>query len=287
MRMSFTPHVKPRNPRVIVLLSVLVILLSGAAAIVGGPYLRRAHEKRTANLPSEAELHAARKRVVLQVAPAPLPTALPLLGPDGRDGEGYPLKYVDRPAFRSFLAHGDYAALNRSFDQLQAAFEADPRMERWPMSAADAVRLDGARVADRDRRVGHGDARPFRAVSRPRDTPECGGLRRAGPQLDARDASGECRRDVPYVRARPWRLGQGFFLSPQARGGAAPTHPDRARRAARRRQAGHRRRTRRTRKRSSSPSALSAPPWCFWIRPNRSTREQGVILPRPPRSARR
>lgn len=137
MRMSFTPHVRPRNPRLVVLGSVLVILLSVAAAVVGGPYVRQLHAKRSADLPPEIA-RVSRRATALDVAPAPLPTALPLIGPEGRDANGYPLRYVDRPAFRSLLAHHEYAALNRYFDQLQASFEGDPRTELWPMSAADA-----------------------------------------------------------------------------------------------------------------------------------------------------
>jgi tetratricopeptide (TPR) repeat protein len=87
---------------------------------------------------SAAIARAQRASVVADVAPAPLPTALPLLGGDGVDEDGYPKAYVDRPALRSLLWQGKFADLDRWFAELQDAFEKDPRKEYWPLDAAEA-----------------------------------------------------------------------------------------------------------------------------------------------------
>jgi tetratricopeptide (TPR) repeat protein len=87
-----------------------------------------------------AVAHERQRRIttVADLAPVPVPTALPLVGPEGRNHEGEPNAYVDRPAFRSLLFHGDHAALTRYLERLQAAFEADPACEYWPIDAGDA-----------------------------------------------------------------------------------------------------------------------------------------------------
>lgn len=132
MSLSFTPH--GSRSRVPVLLSVLAMLLAGAAAVVGGPYVRGLAAGRRSALPTAAEARAQRMTPVVDVAPAPLPTALPLVGPD----EGVPGKHVDRPAFRTLLLRGRYATLNGYFDELQTSFETDPTLEQWPADAANA-----------------------------------------------------------------------------------------------------------------------------------------------------
>src|SRR5580693_4197978 len=81
---------------------------------------------------------AERQTPLVQVAPAPLPSGLPLTGVEGHDSDGYPTRYVDRPALRSLLAHQRYQELSSDFDQLQSAFEADPKHEYWPIDAGDA-----------------------------------------------------------------------------------------------------------------------------------------------------
>ncbi len=76
-----------------------------------------------------------RQTPVTTIAPAPLPNALPLLGPVGVDADGYPTQYVDRPALRSLLHHHKYAELSSYVERLQADFEADPKREYWPEDA--------------------------------------------------------------------------------------------------------------------------------------------------------
>jgi tetratricopeptide (TPR) repeat protein len=74
---------------------------------------------------------------VTEVAPAPLPTTVPLVGEEGQDADGYPRRYVDRAALRALLWHKRYADLTRYFEQFQSDFEADPRREYWPSDAGD------------------------------------------------------------------------------------------------------------------------------------------------------
>src|SRR5207247_2540126 len=79
-----------------------------------------------------------RQSKVAEVAPAPLPTQLPLVGGDGVDSDGYPLKWIDRAALRSLLRAERYADLTRYFEQLQTAFETDPKKEYWISDAPSA-----------------------------------------------------------------------------------------------------------------------------------------------------
>jgi len=109
----------------------------GGLGLVG---CRRARHGR--GEPPSAE-EAGRARVgrqtkVAEVAPAPLPTGLPLVGKEGLDADGYPLKWVDRAALRSLLRAEHYAELTRYLEELQTAFEADPKKEYWTADAAAA-----------------------------------------------------------------------------------------------------------------------------------------------------
>lgn len=108
--------------------------LLGVAALVVPPYWQE-KQARLARLEADRE---ARQAPVAEVAPAPPPTSLPLIGGDGVDSDGYPTRYVDRAALRSLLWHQRYAELTRYFEEFQTAFEADPRCEYWPSEAGDA-----------------------------------------------------------------------------------------------------------------------------------------------------
>lgn len=72
------------------------------------------------------------------LAHGPVPSGLPLLGVEGKDRDGYPTQYVDQAGLRSLLHRRRFDDLDRHIDQLQAAFEADPRKEYWPLDASDA-----------------------------------------------------------------------------------------------------------------------------------------------------
>ena len=90
---------------------------------------------------SEGEVAAKRAERLPPVtiaAPGRAPARAALLGPDGADPDGYPLRHVDRAGLRALLAARRFDELTRHTEELQAAFEADPRNERWPQDAADA-----------------------------------------------------------------------------------------------------------------------------------------------------
>jgi tetratricopeptide (TPR) repeat protein len=72
------------------------------------------------------------------VAPAPLPSALPVVERPGKDAYGYPRSYVDGPALRSLLAHDRFAELSGYVEEFQREFEADASKELWPIRAAES-----------------------------------------------------------------------------------------------------------------------------------------------------
>jgi len=53
------------------------------------------------------------------VAQVPPQASLPLTGPEGKDADGYPRRYVDRPALRSLLVNRKFPALTAAFDRFQ------------------------------------------------------------------------------------------------------------------------------------------------------------------------
>lgn len=124
--------------RLALVLALLATLAVAAAVLL---WRRRPVEARLP-APAPADVAAAerdqRTTPVLEVAPSPLPTSLPLVGAEGNGPDGYPLRYVDRPALRSLLWHRRFDDLTRYLTELQDAFEADPRRELWPNDAADA-----------------------------------------------------------------------------------------------------------------------------------------------------
>src|SRR5215472_4658920 len=85
-----------------------------------------------------ADTPESRSRAAFRVAPGPVPTGLPLLGPEGVDGDGYPTRYVDRAALRSLLRAHKFKELDQYIGELQTAFEADPSKEYWPLDAGAA-----------------------------------------------------------------------------------------------------------------------------------------------------
>ena len=80
---------------------------------------------------------ALRTHAVMDVAPVPPPSALPLVERPGNDDFGYPKSYVDGPGLRSLLHYGRYAELTQYFEEFQRAFEEDPKKEIWPVRAAE------------------------------------------------------------------------------------------------------------------------------------------------------
>ncbi len=140
--------------RVAIIIGVLGVIATVSLEVVTIGGFRRgiayaiAERIRKAHLPSPADAAKARAQrqiPVIDVAPSPLPAALPLLGSPGVDAFGYPKQYVDGGALRSLLWHERYADLTWYFDQYQQQFEADPKREYWPMDASDA--FDSAQTA--------------------------------------------------------------------------------------------------------------------------------------------
>ncbi|HEX3769927.1 MAG TPA: DUF4034 domain-containing protein [Polyangiaceae bacterium] len=88
--------------------------------------------------PAASAAREARTTGVVDPAPAPLPTGLPLVGGDGQMPDGYPVAHVDEAALRSLLWFGKYDDLDAYIEQLQGAFEEDNRREYWMAGVADA-----------------------------------------------------------------------------------------------------------------------------------------------------
>lgn len=132
-------------------LSEVGAALLGGGAFVAGALLaaQLVRSRDAAPPPSVSAAREQRQQAVAEIAPAPtagsaaapatLPAAFPLVGPDEVDGDGYPLAFVDRAALRSLLLQRRYAELTEVVERLQAGFEADPRKEYWPADAGDAL----------------------------------------------------------------------------------------------------------------------------------------------------
>ena len=69
--------------------------------------------------------------------PAP-PEALPMVGPEGQDEFDYPRKTADPLGFLSLLHHRQFNSATNYIEELQNAFEKDPRNEDWPHDALGA-----------------------------------------------------------------------------------------------------------------------------------------------------
>jgi tetratricopeptide (TPR) repeat protein len=128
-----TPASGPVRPWLLVVLGV--VLLAGVGVAARSAW--RAIAARKAQVTAVKAARDERQSVRVHPVPAPLPTSIPLIGPVGTDADGYPRQYVDRPALRALLAAQHFDELNAYIEQLQAAFEADPRKEYWPSDAAD------------------------------------------------------------------------------------------------------------------------------------------------------
>lgn len=118
--------------RVVALVAVGLTVLGALA--VPAVYLYTRHR----SIEAERE---KRIRAPVFLDPGPLPKGLPLVGPEGTDGEGYPTQFVDRRAMRALSFRREHAALDAAFEHFQSAFEQDPRHEYWPN---DAIRAFGS-----------------------------------------------------------------------------------------------------------------------------------------------
>lgn len=118
------------------------LAIAGVLAAAAFGY-EKVKELRAARLAKEGRVGAAAsagaaRPIAMVVAPALLPSALPLIAREGDDAFGYPRSYVDGPALRSLLHHGRYAELTGYIEQFQREFEADPRKELWPLRAIES-----------------------------------------------------------------------------------------------------------------------------------------------------
>lgn len=144
MQTSDSGSTRPRWPLVLALVGFFVVVGAGALAAFfvwghGKDLIARAlpHRQPPPSGSAAAQARVQRQTPVAEIAPAPVPTALPLVGTPGHDADGYPTQYVDRPALRSLLWHERYAELTRYLEQFQQEFEADPKREYWPSDAGD------------------------------------------------------------------------------------------------------------------------------------------------------
>jgi tetratricopeptide (TPR) repeat protein len=124
-----------RTVAIVLAVALLVVVGIAAGMFLWVRWTRALISARQAKLAGE---RAARQALITEVAPAKMPESLPLIGQEGKGPDGYPAQYVDVPGLRSLLYHKRFAELTSHFEQFQAAFEADPRKEYWPMDAADA-----------------------------------------------------------------------------------------------------------------------------------------------------
>jgi tetratricopeptide (TPR) repeat protein len=97
-----------------------------------GPHLYRRYRNAT------DEARHLRTTALVEVAPAPLPTGLPIVGDATPGPDGYAAAHVDKAALRSLFWHRKFDDLTHDFEALEDAFESDPRKEYWPIDAGDA-----------------------------------------------------------------------------------------------------------------------------------------------------
>ena len=125
--------------------SLLVILGLVLVLAAVGLFLvtRQSVPTNVTGAPSQSMSPAAerdrRTAAIIDVAPALLPTALPLVGDkDALGPDGYPVAYVDRPALRSLLWHRRFEDLTRYITEIEDAFDVNPRCEQWANDTAEA-----------------------------------------------------------------------------------------------------------------------------------------------------
>jgi tetratricopeptide (TPR) repeat protein len=86
------------------------------------------------------EKEQAKPRVIgaLNVAPAEVPSSLPMIGEEGVDEFGYPKKMVDKVGLLALLRNKKYDELTEHIESLQKEFEADFKKEYWPFRAIES-----------------------------------------------------------------------------------------------------------------------------------------------------
>ncbi len=157
----------------------VVVALTGVW--FGADWFEKRRVARSNAVATAANDLVTRTTPILDAAPAPLPTALPLKGPDGLDEEGFPRASIDQPALRSLLAHKQYAALAGYLAEIVDAFDKNEKYERWPVDAFDAFHsAELALGAELDAWVASDDASFAAHLARARYWVAVGWARRGG-----------------------------------------------------------------------------------------------------------
>ena len=125
----------PVRPWLLVVLGLVTFVAAGVGVAALTRSVSRAQAAKHAAIVTARE---KRGQPRIHPVPAPVPLSLPLIGPPGTDPDGYPLRYVNRVGLRAVLTAGEFKKLTSYFEQLQSAFEADPRKEYWPDDAAES-----------------------------------------------------------------------------------------------------------------------------------------------------
>jgi tetratricopeptide (TPR) repeat protein len=114
----------------------LMVATTIAVAVVIGVRIRGRFQAAANASGSAAQGRVERTTPLIDVAPGPVPTKLPLIGPEEKSPDGYPLANVDGVGLRSLMWHSRWDDLDRWFGEYQDAFEADQKCEYWPLDAA-------------------------------------------------------------------------------------------------------------------------------------------------------
>lgn len=84
----------------------------------------------------------------IEVDPPLMPESPVFVGVDGFDVDGYPLRMPDRGVLRHMALSGRFDELTDWIERWQTDFEANPRLEYWPMTALDAFSTADPRLND-------------------------------------------------------------------------------------------------------------------------------------------
>lgn len=84
----------------------------------------------------------------IEVAPPLLPDTPVFVGAEGVGADGYPLQHPDQGVLRHMALAGRFDELTDWIEGWQAAFEADPRKEYWPIDALGAFGTADPRLTE-------------------------------------------------------------------------------------------------------------------------------------------
>jgi tetratricopeptide (TPR) repeat protein len=116
-------------------LGLMIVTTIGVAVFIG-VRIRGQFQAAASASGSAAQGRVERTTPLVEVAPGPVPTKLPLIGSEEKSADGYPLANVDAVGLRSLMWHSRWDDLDRWFGEYQDAFEKDEKCEYWPLDAA-------------------------------------------------------------------------------------------------------------------------------------------------------